>query len=461
MSKSKRHGLQRLAALVVLALLAGCGGGSGGSGGGGSRGIGNLAGLLNVGDAASDRVVGFALTVNQVQAQQSSGATINLLPAPLTIELMHNNADVTPVALTTTFSEGAYSAVNVTLGGAQLTIVDATGNLLQRTATLTTTSVSIPVSITVATGSAAVVNVEMDLRNSVAIDASNNVTVTPTFAVQLNPAAAAGAQIPETGAIVDLPASVVSVAAPNFTVFVPQAAQQFTFVTGSGTTLNGIGSVGALAAGNIVTVDSELQTNGALNAGRVDAINLNADPLAVQGVVNLVTGAPATSFTMVVQDATAKSATVKPAPNLTTFNVTVGTATFEVDSDEVDLSGLSFTPVFDASTISRLQRVLVSSDTASATAVTAARIRLERQSVTGQITNIVSNSTQAVFDITPGADSAYTLLTGQSTLRVVKQGTTELRNGVSVTIGSVVRARGLMFNNGGSFVLVADRLTTP
>ncbi|MBI2678208.1 MAG: DUF4382 domain-containing protein [Candidatus Koribacter versatilis] len=456
-------GILKQAAYLALGLfLLGCGGTGGSGGGGGGRTIGDVSALLNVGDAASDRIVSFKVTVNSVTFKQSSGSDVPVLTLPATVELIHRNADVEPVIIRTNFPQGSYTQVTVVLGGATATLVDSLGNLIVKTVTVTPSSVAVPLTADLSTVNSATLNVELDLANSIAIDGSNNVTLTPTYIVQGVPTATVGTQIPETGAIRDMQGSVVSVAAPNLTVYVNQAAMNFTFVTNSSTTLTGIGSVGALVPGNLVELDAQMQNNGSLTATKLEAVNTNADPMAVQGQVNLVTGAPATSFTMIVQNPIAKSTTVTvPTIGATDFNVTVGAATFELDADEVDLSGLSFTPTFNASTLTRIQQVMAVSDTASFTTVTATRIRLQRQAFSGQITGITTLGAQSVFTLTPPAGSAFPLLTGQTTLTVVVQPGTELRNGTSVLVGANVRVRGLLFNNGGALVLVADRMTTP
>ena len=55
----------------------------------------SLAGLLL--EVGYTRIVSFKLTVNSVTFQQSSSATFAALAAPVTVELIHRNADVEPV----------------------------------------------------------------------------------------------------------------------------------------------------------------------------------------------------------------------------------------------------------------------------------------------------------------------------------------------------------------------------
>src|SRR4051794_13581466 len=227
--------LRKAAYLALGALLIGCGGGGGGTGGGGGRSIGNLSAMLNLGDAASDRLVSCAVTVNSVTFTQTGGASAQVLAAPVTIELLHKNADVAPVIVSATFSQGTYNQVTVVLGTATMTFVDALGNLITRTPSITSSTIVVPITANLSSATSVALNVDLDLQASVAIDPSNNVTLTPTFIVAANPAAVAGTQIPETGAVRDMEASVVSVASPNVTVFVKQAAMNFTFVTSSST----------------------------------------------------------------------------------------------------------------------------------------------------------------------------------------------------------------------------------
>jgi len=74
------------------------------------------------------------------------------------------------------------------------------------------------------------------------------------------------------------------------------------------------------------------------------------------------------------------------------------------------------------------------------------------------VSGYTATGSQASFSLTMPADSAFARLTGTTTVIVHQQGSTQLRGPTSLTNGSVVQARGLLFLDGGVFRLVANRI---
>jgi len=60
--------------------------------------------------------------------------------------------------------------------------------------------------------------------------------------------------------------------------------------------------------------------------------------------------------------------------------------------------------------------------------------------------------------LTVPADSAFAKLTGKTSVTVCQRATTLLTGAANVSIGSVVQARGLLFNDAGALRLVATRV---
>ena len=67
----------------------------------------------------------------------------------------------------------------------------------------------------------------------------------------------------------------------------------------------------------------------------------------------------------------------------------------------------------------------------------------------------------ATFMLTVAADSAFTTLTGSTTVTVFQQPGTELWGMTTITNGSTVHARGLLFLDAGTYKLVAGRMMAP
>ena len=93
--------------------------------------------------------------------------------------------------------------------------------------------------------------------------------------------------------------------------------------------------------------------------------------------------------------------------------------------------------------------------------ITATDCRLEQQGLGGTVSSYSSNGSQATFTLKLASDSAFTTLTGATTLTVFQQAGTELRGMTTVSDGSTVHVRGLLFFDTGTYKLVASRILAP
>ena len=134
-----------------------------------------------------------------------------------------------------------------------------------------------------------------------------------------------------------------------------QAAQSFTFMTNSSTVFSGT-SMSGMAGGMLLMVDATLQADGSLMATRVQSM-MNSGGVMGGGIVTAVTGQPPTSLTMVMQNGAGNGYDVFYVCRRSDSEFERGT-TYEIDDDNMDMSGLSFTPVFDASHIYAGQSVM-------------------------------------------------------------------------------------------------------
>jgi organic hydroperoxide reductase OsmC/OhrA len=109
-----------------------------------------------------------------------------------------------------------------------------------------------------------------------------------------------------------------------------------------------------------------------------------------------------------------------------TVNVS-SAATFNIDSEDVDMSNLPFTPVFDGSTIFKGQRILAVSSSGMMSGggmggmmgggtVNASTINLEQQGLRGTVSAYSTSGSQATFTLTVASDSVFATLTGSTTL---------------------------------------------
>ena len=78
-----------------------------------------------------------------------------------------------------------------------------------------------------------VLSIDMDMANSIGIDGSGNVTVTPAFRTVMNSVGSGSGNDPENGFMEHLVGSVASTSGNNFGMSMMQSSQPLTFTTNS------------------------------------------------------------------------------------------------------------------------------------------------------------------------------------------------------------------------------------
>lgn len=444
---------------ALLALTAGCGGGGTSGGGGLPPRTSGTSLRVNMGDAPVDRVVDFEITVTSIVLTDTNGGTVSVLSSPTRIELTHLAGTVEPLALTSV-PPGTYTKATIMVSNPEVEFVNDAGQVVDAAVTLTTNTTTVNFSPSLTVGSTpTALNFDFNLAASLTLNTSNNTaTLTPTFTASTAAVAAENEQNDENGEMEDLTGTVTNVSPPMFTISVQQTAQSLTFTTDSNTKFEGVAGVSALTNGMIVEVGGVTQPDGSLLAKKVEVKENNG--MELEGLVTSVTGTPVTQFQMVVQDEDS-SGSMPALGSTVTVNVTNST-TFRFENDDVDLSNLTFTPTFDANTLGKAQRVEVDSTTSgSGTTLTADKVKLKEQALSGTVSASSGSGGQTTFTLTVAADSAFALLTGSTTLTVVKQPGTELKGISSIFDGEAVRARGLLFFDGTNYTLVAKRVSAP
>ena len=452
--------VSQIVGLVLAAIVAaGCGGGGGTVAGNNPPPTTQSAmAQIKFGDAPADSIVAFELTVNSVVLHSASG-DVGVLSSPTRVEFIHNAGNFEPLSLKN-IPAGTYTGATITVSNPEVKIIGATGTPVELATTLASNTANVTFNPAITAGSTPlVINFDLDVAASVVIS-GNTATVTPTFTASSNPVAQNENEQEAEDGEVEVTGAVASAGGNDFTINVDQTSQSLTFTTNSSTEFESpLTGVGSLTVGMIVEVHAVTQDDGSLLARKVEAEVEGANGLEVEGLVVSTTGSPVTQFVVVVQDETTPSSSAPGVGDNVTVNVDSNTR-FRVHSDDVDLNNLPFTPTFDASTLSVAQRVEVDTDTSAASNITADKVKLQEQALTGVVSNYTPNGAQATFTLTVASDSAFARLTGQTTLTVFQQPNTRLKNLGSVTNGATVRVRGLLFSASG-YQLVAERIGTP
>lgn len=447
---------------LFLSLIA-CGGGGGSNG---SKGVATSPLNVNMGDAPSDRIVAFGLTVNSV-ALAGSGVNPTVLSTATPVEFAHRSGTVAPLSLAAV-ADTTYSSVTITVSNPRMTIIDDLGNAVAANVTLPQTSFSVPLNATVP-AAASTLNLDLNLAQSVSLNLAVNppaATITPVFSASLVSNASASQQTAETGGFEDVTGVITAATGSSFTIGVAQTGQALTFNTDSNTAFSGVSGVSALQTGTVVEVNGVTRSDGTLLATAVALRVGVAGGLEVEGLVTGVTGNPATGLQMAVRDEASSSAS-RPAPgDIVTTDISAVAANKFLLNSTADLTGL--TVAFNAGLVALGQSLEIDAGTAAANNIVADQVHLRDGTLTGAITGtifpLVNGGTQ--FTLTLPPDSQLVKLTSVTanpvtSVTVIRQPSTAMLNGVTVTPALAVRVRGPLFFDGTNYTLVAVRMTTP
>jgi hypothetical protein len=289
--------------------------------------------------------------------------------------------------------------------------------------------------------SAAILNVDLDLENTVSFDTANNLIVTPNFKLTASPIPSADAQLPETGLAENLVGVVTAVSGTNFSMQI-HGAITVNITTDNNTT----GPVASVANNAIVSVDAVSQADGSLLAKRIDSVETGAVVL-VQGSV---IGMPGSRYgedtaTLHVEGVWAPGSALAPAIGDDLTLTGLSEAAYTVDPELLDASYQSMS--FDNAHFGVGQRVqaLV---TAGTTSVTTLKMRLLETSATGTVQDYTGGSS---FTLRVDSDSAIqnvTSLMPQTYLTTWLQPRTTFQGfpaGSPMQNGMRVRVRGPAF----------------
>lgn len=464
--------------LIVLPtlVLSACGGGSGSTqtpttpSSNAQPGVANVQ--VNMGDAPSDRVAAFAMTLNSMTFTNSGGSAVTVVSSPTPLEMMRLMGTMQPLAMVS-IPQGTYTQATMSLGGMTVTYMDPVSKLpVSKTVPGTTATVNFSPAMTIG-ATPVVMNFDMDMASSVSIDASGNVTVNPTIRMTPGTVGSGTSQQPENGGMEHVFGSVASVSGNSFTMSAMQGAQTMTFATNSNTHFDNLSGMGMMSNGMLVMVDAVMQPDGTLLAQEVKSLMTTMGGMMAQGMLTGITGNPPAQLTIMAQNGAGAGMMPSVLANGIAINIGAGTP-FVIDSDGVDLSGLPFTPKFDATSISMGQLVQAETGQTSMSAgmgsmggmmmagtMTASEIDLEQQGLRGTVGGYTPNGSRASFTLTLPADAAFATLTGATAVTVFQQPGTTLSGLSSVANGATVEVRGLVFLDGGAYKMVASRIMAP
>jgi Domain of unknown function (DUF5666)/Domain of unknown function (DUF4382) len=445
-----------LGAMIVLLAcgLIACGGGSATSTTTSSSSAGALASSITIGDAPADNVVAFEITVNSITLTGASGST-TVLSTPRRLEMTHLSATVEHLSIGN-IPSGNYTSASIAWSSPEVTFLNAAGAPVEVQSSSSGTA-TVNTSFTVS--AASVLNFDIDVASSVSVNTAAGTATfnSPVFTFTAARGMGEVEREAETGEIEDMQATVTAASSTSVTVST-KSGNSMTFAVNASTALEGITSTAQLVANQVIRIEGTTQTDGTLLAKEIEAESVDGNGSEAEG---LVTSVGATSFAMIVHDASGVSMSNSDLGK--TISVDASTARFSIGKTKINTSGFAFSLLSD---LHKGQRVEVDSDTpksAGAGTVSddgsmngAKKIKLQQQALTGSVSGISGSN----FTLTIPADSAFAKLAGTTSVQVVNNGA-QLKNGATVSAGATVRVRGLLFVDAAGYHLVAGRITTP
>jgi hypothetical protein len=408
------------------------------------------------------------VTISSVALTHSGGASVVVMTGPRPMEMLRLMGTVAPLAIANV-PQGTYTGASMSFASATVMHVDPVSGLpLQRQVNGPMTA-NVHFSTPLVVGSAPmVVNLDMNMRGSIGIDAGGNVSMNPAIAAH-HGAVVVGSAHHEDGGLHGMTGTVSGTSGSGFTLTMMQGLPGVALATHTGTHYDGMSGAHMMGHGQLVAVDASLQPDGSWLASHVQA-RMAAGGSMSGGVVTGITGSPPTQLTIVMHDG---AGTGMMGTNLAgTTTVTVSdTTSFSIHASGVDLSGLPFTPRFDRASLTKGQRIealssgqmmqgggmhgMMGGGTLASTS-----IRLGVQGIQGVVSGYTPNGAQATLTLTVPADSAFAKLTGATSMTVYQRAGTQLRGATSIANGTLVQVRGLLFLDAGAFRFVAERIRT-
>ena len=457
------------AALPVVSVLDGCSGSSAGSSTTSTTAA-TTSVQMNIGDSPADWMLAFSMNIASMTLTGANGTT-TVVSSSTPTEMMHLMGSMQPLTLMS-IPQGTYTGASITIGSASVMYMDPT------TKSVVQSTISGPMTGNVTFGTPVTVGstpmsmgFDLNLASSVT-QSGSSLSMTPVFTMTSSTQTASNPMDFANGAIYQMMGSVSSVSGSTFTMTSMQAAKSMSFTTNSSTTFTGTSaSMSAMASGTMVLVDASLQTDGTLLASRVQSMGGSGGVMS-GGMVTVVAGTPATSIDMTMHNGTGTGmmSSYLAAGAAVTLN---SSTTYQMDTDQVSMTGLPFTPVFDASHVYAGQSVLpigtgsmmsggmgsgMMSSNSMAGTMTASELMLEPQSLTGTAGAAISSGTATSFTLTLPADSAFTSLTGATSILVYQQQQTVVAGSATIASGTSVHGMGLLFYDGGQWKMVAARI---
>lgn len=375
----KRNLLLALLLISVAITLIACGGGSQSS-----LTASQPAVFVTGEDAPMPSVLGFNVTLNSISLNNGNGS-VQVLAQPTTVDFARLLGLRSLLGFNTVAS-GTYTSATFTLASPVISYLNVgtnppTASTLSGTLTTSTVTVAFPTPLVVGSSGLAGMHMDFDLRQSLAVDNSGQITgsVDPHIYV------AAVKASDDEGLVTDFIGGLVSVnAATNSFVMQGPYGFQLTVDVSSQTQFNGSWSLGSLATPAVVSVEGMMQADGSLRASEVEVVTTQRAFVSGRILAVNPTSGPVQTVTIFVSEELPALGSI-PVDSVQTFDISA------ISQYDICFFDNWFTSLlFNSSSMVVGQRIFIggSYDSASGT-FSPAMISLRRQGVVG---DLVANS---------------------------------------------------------------------
>lgn len=473
-SNSSLPPVSRFILVVTLILAAAFTAGCGASGSGTPPLSGNTSVTLLLSSSANDQLSKFGIDFVTIALTNKAGETVSLPSPQLGPDFIHANGMVEPW-LTASVPQGVYTAAVVTIGNSWFNCetVSPSGGLVisfygyENVPTPVTVNLSAPITIT---GTAMGLALDLQVSQSATLPSTCYVdggtfSITPIF--NLNPIiVSAQPTNVNNGKEFSLGGQVSSIdTANNSFALVLDDLQTLSVDTSGSTVYQGVNDLSTLAAGMFVDLDAAIQADGSHLATRVAVYD--------QAALNVMTGpvlfvdeyAPC-----LINFGQQEQGSYYTPPSFEGgYYAFPSTTVFQISGQFANLGSLPFVPSFAGTNMVPGQRVSTFSMAVAPPGgnplcgygwTDATTVTLMTQTINGTVNEISSDGafttygvTLAPYDLFPQLavqQGQAGLIADPSNVVVYVDGNTQLLNTGPISVNSVLRFNGLIFNDNGT-----------
>lgn len=314
-------------------------------------------------------------------------------------------------------------------------------------------------------------SLSLQVSQSFTIDAAatpETFTIDPVFT--LTPVSIAAQPTDETNGkvtVIDAEVSSVGTDGKTFTAQTGNTGATLTIVSGTATVFQGIAGFSALAPNLLFSFDAAIQSDGSLLATRIEVDN----PTAVAGVAGPFTIPVIGAGSFDTLNLEQNGCTFVNTPFCDQIFFQSGTV-FSVSGEFTNVTNLPFPATFTTANFLQGQNVLVTSNGIpdQQSIETATTITLLPQTLNGMVTAVANDGgftvytvTLAPYDLIPVLqnftdDAPPPHLTNPTTISVYVDTNTRMLNTGTVAAGSLIRFRGLIFDDNGALRMDAGEI---